>query len=229
MTEIPAASSFSQKAPTRLDPAAKAFDLAAGNRGHQHIGAKLDPVGHHRMGRAAQRGDAFDGDGRGALALDLGAHAAQAVDKIDNFGLARCVLQDRGALASVAAISEILGGPHACETHLVHSAFQAALRPGVQIAVTQFDLGPERRERVDMDIHRPRADGAAAGQRDHGMAKPRQQRPQHQIGGPHLAHDVVIRDRVQHAMRGHGDDLALLQGRNLDPKALQQLRHGADV
>ena len=42
-----------------------------------------------------------------------------------------------------------------------------------------------------MQIDRPRADGAAAGQRDLGLAMPRQQRPQHLEAGAHLAHHVV--------------------------------------
>ncbi|MNI13294.1 hypothetical protein D3C73_665110 [compost metagenome] len=42
-----------------------------------------------------------------------------------------------------------------------------------------------------MQVHRPRPDGAAAGQRHLGVPRPRQQRPQHVERGPHLTHQVI--------------------------------------
>jgi hypothetical protein len=47
----------------------------------------------------------------------------------------------------------------------------------VQIAVAQLDLGAQALQRVDVDVHGPRADGAAAGERHHGLPFAREQGP----------------------------------------------------
>jgi hypothetical protein len=86
-----------------------------------------------------------------------------------------------------------------------------------------------------MQVDRPRADRAAAGQRHPRLALAREQRPQHQHRGAHLAHDVVG--------RGGRVDLAGLQGQrravavavlagggvDLDAVLAQQRDHGGDV
>src|SRR5690606_30162284 len=60
---------------------------AAGDRASHQEGAGFNPVGHHRVTGAVQALDALDGDGIGAVALDLRAHGDQALGQIHHFGL----------------------------------------------------------------------------------------------------------------------------------------------
>jgi hypothetical protein len=55
---------------------------------------------------------------------------------------------------------------------------------------------PSALERHQEEIDRARADGAAAGQRDPGLAHARQERPDHPEARPHLRHEVVGRGGV---------------------------------
>jgi len=85
-----------------------------------------------------------------------------------------------------------------------------------------------------VQIDRPVADGAAAGQADRRLTVARQQRPKHKHGRAHLAHDVIGRDRRGDAAGFQGDDPAEILG----PPALrgdrhamlvQQVAHGVNV
>ena len=53
------------------------------------------------------------------------------------------------------------------------------------IAAVDIDLGAELFQAHEMQIDRPRADGAAAGQRDLGLSHAGDQRPEHPEAGPH--------------------------------------------
>ena len=132
-------------------------------------------------------------------------------------------------LANVAAHDGVLGRADGGEIERDLGAFQPALRLGMKVAVAQFDRRAHRLERGDMQVHGPRADGAAARQAHFGAVVTRQKRPQHEVRGPHLAHDVVMRDVVVRFVGRHGDDLAVIQRRHLGPQRLQQFGHGADV
>lgn len=99
----------------------------------------------------------------------------------------------------------------------------------MNIAVAQIQLCPHRLQRLQVQVHRARADGTAAGQRDHGMAIARQHRAKNKDRGPHLAHDVIISRVIADRMGGHGQHLAALQAGHLGPERLQQLGHGADI
>ena len=93
-------------------------------------------------------------------------------------------------LASDAAISAVWVPP----TVTFGKTISAPLRPfGAlrhHVAAVDLDLGAEPLHRHDEKIDRPRADGAAAGQRNPRLAHARQQRRQHPEARPHLARRV---------------------------------------
>ena len=83
-----------------------------------------------------------------------------------------------------------------------------------------------------MQIHRPRADRAPAGQRDLCFAEPRNKRAEHKDGCPHSAHQIVWGDRIvdpagiechRHAALGVFD----LGHRNA--VLFEQFRHGRNI
>ncbi len=99
----------------------------------------------------------------------------------------------------------------------------------IDIAGVEFDRGAHLLQPLEVQVDRPRADGAAAGQRDPRLPHPRQQRPEHQDGGAHLAHDVVRRlgigDRAAERERA-----AVIAGTvHRDAVLGQQLRHRLDI
>jgi hypothetical protein len=95
----------------------------------------------------------------------------------------------------------------------------------------QIDLGAQLLQSPDVQVHRPCADGAAAGQRDLGVAVLGDQRPQHQDRGAHLAHQVIGRGGVVDVLARQSDRplLAAELGRYFDAVLRQQIGHGGDV
>ena len=101
------------------------------------------------------------------------------------------------------------------------------------LATAERDLtlavGPHRLKRLQVQIHRTRANGTAPRQRHDRMTVTRQHRPEDEDRGPHLAHDVIIGGVVGDGMRRHRQNLTVLQAGDLGPQRLQKLGHGADV
>ena len=168
------------------------------------------------MGRAFQPVDALNVQGRRARALNLGAHADQTLNHIDDFRLLGGVQDHRLALRQHGGQKGVLGRANADEGELDPRAGQTAGRLGVDIALVQIDVRAQRFERLQVQIHGTSADGAAAGQADLGMAGPCNERPQHVERGPHLADEIIAREgrddfrRVQEGFRavrpvGFGD------------------------
>ena len=72
-----------------------------------------------------------------------------------------------------------------------------------------------------MKVNRPRADGAAAGQRDLGFAAARQKGPKHPEAGPHFGNQVVRGGGVDNALGRNAQGFA---GRGALPRALARNR-----
>jgi hypothetical protein len=97
-------------------------------------------------------------------------------------------------------------------------ALKPTRRPRHHIAAVDFDLGAEALHRHDEQVDRPRADGAAAGQRHPRLAHARDQRRQHPKARPHLGDELVGRGGVDDVGRGNVQRLAVI-GRLADALA----------
>ena len=145
--------------------------------------------------RAVQRGRRPSiGQPVGADALDLRAHRDQAAREVADLGLARGVGQHRAAVGERGGHQQVLGGADRDEREHDRGARAAAVGArGVDVAAVQPDRRRPSAQALEVQVDRPCADRAAAGQRDARLARARQQRPEHQDRGAHLAHDVVRR------------------------------------
>ena len=74
----------------------------------------------------------------------------------------------------------------------------------------------------------PRADGAAAGERDHRLAEACEHRPQDQDRGPHRLHELVGGEQLANR-RAVDLDVHALVHHQLHPHAAEQLHGGGDV
>ncbi|MCY1293436.1 hypothetical protein D9M70_426950 [compost metagenome] len=205
------------------------LDAATGGGGGDQVGAGLDAIGHHAVARAVQTLDAVDGDGVGAGALDLRAHGDQAVGQVDHFRLARGVFQHAAALGQGGGHHDVLGAGHADRVEEEVRAAQAAFRRlGLDVAAFHLDLRTHGLEAADVQVDRPRTDGAATGQRHLGLAEVRDHRTEHQDRGAHGLHQLIGGDQ---GLDGAGVDLdaELLVDHRLDAHATEQLDHGGDV
>ena len=127
---------------------------------------------------AAERAHALDPDHVAPGAVDLRAHGGEAPGKIEHFRLARRVLDQRGALGERRRHHQVL---RAGDRHHIHDDAGAAQALGccVHVAVLDGDGRPHRLQAFDVLVDRPQPDGAAAGQRDLGLAAAREQRAEH--------------------------------------------------
>ena len=116
-------------------------------------------------------------------------------------------------------------------TVTVSSTRRAPLQPlGACADVAAFDVDVRAHglQAGDVDIHRPRADRAAAGQRHVGAAEARQQRAQHQDRGAHGLDQLVGREILADRARIDLDAHALIDGHR-HAHAPEQLDGGGDV
>ncbi|MNT30693.1 hypothetical protein D3C72_1665010 [compost metagenome] len=178
------------------------------------------------MARAMQAVHALHHQAVSADAIDLRTHLHQQVGQVGHLGLARGVLQHGLALGQRGGHQQILGAGHGDHVRHHARALQTA-GAGVDEAVLDGDLGAHRLQALDVLVHRPRADAAAARQGDAGLAEARHQRPQHEDRRAHGLHQLVRglgRIDVGGGQRGRG-------AVNVGPGAhlAQQLEHRARV
>ena len=147
------------------------FDLAAGDGGGDGIGAGLDAVGHHGMLGAVQRCRRLRPRSRDVPRPEIFAPIAIRQWPRSSISGSRAALPMHGlALGQRRRHQRGFGGADRDEGKLDTRALQPARRAGDDIAVFEFDLRAHRLQRLQMQIDRPRADGAAAGQRHLGLA-----------------------------------------------------------
>ena len=107
--------------------------------------------------------------------LDLRAHGDQEIRQVDHLRFARRVLEHGLALGQRRRHHQVLG---AGDGHGVEHQVRAPQAPGARadVAVLDVDVRAHGLQAGDVDVHRSRADGAAARQRDVGLAEAREQR-----------------------------------------------------
>ncbi len=170
---------------------------------------------------------ALDDDPVGAGALDLGAHGAQEIRQIDDFGLARRILEHRLALGEGRRHHEILGAGDG--DRLEHQA-RALAGAGARLDVAVLDVNVRAHglQAGDVNVDRARADRAAAGQRHIRRAEARQQGSEHQDRGAHGLHQLVGREVFLDG-RCIDFDAHLFVDGHRHAHAPEQLDHGGDV
>ncbi len=172
-------------------------DLAAGHGGCHQVSAGFDAIAHHGMLGAAQALYAMHGDHVATGAFYARAHLDQAFGHVHHFRLACGIFQGGGALCQRGCHHQVFRAGHRDDIHKHAGALQTLVRQvcraGLYIAVLYMYLGTHGLQPLDMQIHRARAYGTAAGQRHAGVAEARQQRSQHQDGSTHGFHHFVGR------------------------------------
>ena len=114
--------------------------------------------------------------------------------------------------ASTAAIIAVWVPPTVTLGKTISRAFESARRLGHHIAAVDVDVGAEPLHRHQVQIDRPRADGAAARQRHLRLAHPRQQRRDHPEARAHLRHQIVGRGGVDDVGGRNVQRLAVVGG-----------------
>jgi hypothetical protein len=210
-----------------IGPRALHAHSPTGDCARHQVGTGLDPVRQNVVARAAQALDTLDHDLVGPGAADLRAHRDQEVGEIDDLRLARRVLDDRLAFGERRGHQQVLGAGDG--DGLEHQArADQAVRARTDVAVLDLDVRAHRLQSRDVDVHGPRADRAAAGQRHVGAAEARQQRAQHDDRGAHRAHQLVGRDGLADRRCVDLDPHAVVD-RHAHAHAAEQLDHGRDV
>ena len=162
------------------------------------------------MPRAMQLLDALDHDPRRAGARDPRPHLVEAIGDVGDFGLAGGVGDDGRALRKRCRHQGYMGAAHRHLGEIDPRTAQAARRLRDHIAAVDGELSAEFFERHDQEIDRPRADGAAARQRDFCLVHPRQQGRDHPEAGAHPRHQVVRRRGVDDVGCRNMQGLALI-------------------
>jgi hypothetical protein len=211
-------------------------EVPAGDGGGHGIGAGLDAVGDHGMVRAAQARRAANRQGVGADALDAGAHGDEAVGQVRDLRFARGADQPGLALGQGGSHQQVLGRADGDLGEDDLRALESGRRAGPDVAVLQLDLRAQQLQALEVQVDRPRPDGAAAGQRDLGVADAGQKRPEDEDAGTHAPDQVVGGQRAGDPARRQLQHPAGVPGLggvavhvDLDAVLLQQVRHGGDV
>src|SRR5438270_6366390 len=89
--------------------AAGNIEVAAGEGSGNEEGAGLDAVGDDAMLGAFEFADAFDADGSGASAFNVGAHFIQECGEVGDFGFAGGVLQNGFAIGERRGHEQVFG------------------------------------------------------------------------------------------------------------------------
>ena len=199
-----------ERALQKLRPRALQQHVAAGHRHRHRIGAGLDAVRQHAVARAAEPRHALDDQPRGADAGHPGAHLVEAVGDVADLGLLRGVLDHRRAARQHRRHQRGVGAAHRHLGKLDLAALEPVLGARNDIAGVDLDLRAERFQRHDQQIHRTRADGAAARHRNLRLAHARDQRRDHPETRAHFRNQIVRGDSVDDARGDDVDGVAVL-------------------
>ena len=162
------------------------------------------------MPRAVQFCDALDRDAWRAGACDPRAHPVEAIGYVFNLRLAGGVGDISRALGERRRHQRNMGAADRHLGEIDRSAAQAAGGFRDHIAAVDDEFGAELFQRHDQEVDGPRADRAAARQRNFCFVHPRQQRRDHPETGAHPRHQIVGRCGVNNIGRRNMQGLALI-------------------
>ena len=204
--------------------------IAVGYRRGHRVGSGDDAVGNHDMVRRAKALDAMNHQARSAGALDAGSHGVEQIGEVDHFWLAGRTFDDGPALGQHCGAHHIGGaenGRAVGATEEDGRALQAFWRGHDDVTAVELDLGAERLHSAEMEVNRPRAEGATTRHGDDCAATARQQRTEHANRRAHGLDDVVVRVNLVlvHHPHLHHPGLAI----NLNTELAQQPSHVRNV
>jgi hypothetical protein len=114
--------------------------------------------------------------------------------------------------ASEAAISAVWVPPTVTLENLISPPLTPILGAGDDITAVDLDVGAQAFERHDQKVHRPGADGAAAGHRDLGLAHAREQGRNHPEARPHARDQLIGRGGIDDVGGGDVQRLPVVLG-----------------
>ena len=156
-----------------------------GSRGQ--IRRRLHAVRQDRVARAGKRNAAADAQ-QASLAADVCAAGAQEGDQVADLRLTRGVAQRQCSPAAERRKDEILRCADAWKRQCDRAAVKA-VGPGRNMLAVKRDLRTHPAQAAQVQIDRPRAEHAAAGQAQLRRAEAREQRPEEQDGSAHFPHE----------------------------------------
>ena len=201
-------------------------DVAPRGRGRAEVAPRLDAVGDDLMFSAVKRLHALDDDSGGPCPGNLRPHGDEAVGKIHHFRFAGGIFNDGFAVREDRGHHEVFRTRHRHHVGDDARALQARRR-GVNVAVINLHLGPERSQPLDVLIHRTGADGASAGETHPRGAEARHEGAERQNRRAHGLDEFVGRNGAR--QRPRVEDHFMAFPPDLHAHAFQKKKHRAHV
>ena len=145
----------------------------------------LDAVGDDGMCCAVQSGLALNTDRRGPGSFNRGAHFAEQGGKVGDLRFAGGILNDGFTPCEGGGHHEVLGAGDGDAVKVDDGALESVGRVSADVAVLLADLSAELLEPGQVQVDRPRSDGAASRQRDARLAAAGNQRSENEAGRAH--------------------------------------------
>ena len=175
-----------------IQPAAREFDVIAGQSRRDEVRAGFDAVRDHVMLGPVEGLAPFNLDDVGAGAPNARAHRVEQIGQVDDLRFPRGVAQEGRAFGQRRRHHQVLRPGD----RLMRKRDVRAGQPfgtGFNVAVIDLDLGSHTCQPVDVQVDRALADGATARKRDPGATPAGQDRAQHQDRGTHRLDQFVRR------------------------------------
>ena len=217
---------FCQYRVQRIRLGVAADDLTAGDGCSDQEGPGFDTVRQDAIYTTTQTCNAFNGNTIGALTGDLRAQRIQEVRGIHDLRLAGGVLDDGGAFGQRRCGHDGDGSANAYFVHHDVGAFQTAIHGRLHIALFQLNFCAQLLKAKNVQVHRTRANGATARQRNLALSKTGHQRTQRPDGCTHGLHQIVRGGEVIHVAGVDPDGSVTL---NLGTQLAEQFHGGINV
>ena len=205
--------------------------MSAGDESPGGITSGLDTVPQDPVRCGPEHRVALDVEGAGAEPLNVGAHRHQAPGQIRDLGFPGGILDAGFTARQHCRHQGVFRGTHRDMRKTDPPAAEPAPRRArAHVAPLQLDGCTEFGQGLEMQVDGPGPDGTAAGQRNLREPRAGEKRPQHEDGGPHATHQVIV-GRGRHDARGHQAhrSRALAWRGRFNAQPAQEIRHGSRV